>query len=238
MVEPLRIDTQLVNAAGERLQTVAESLPEPPTSYRPTGSDYLARAIADKIAEVVDPALAQLPIAKDNMAAYAANVISAAGAYEATDRRLADEILRRVAEFEKLFGGGTDGSSGATGSVSTGSGGSIASAVSTAGSGGQPAAASGQFGQMMQMPMQMAQQAGQIPAQAAGVAASIPQTMMQGVQSALQQAGQFSEEKPEDQETKEDGASPGNASGERVPEVATEQKQGPQKSNDGPEILL
>ncbi|BBY81357.1 hypothetical protein H7I53_07040 [Mycolicibacterium pulveris] len=179
MTETLRIDAQLVLEAGNRLQALAAAIPPPPASFSPSGGDALSVAIAGKVAEVVDPVLAQLPVTKEELMRYAQNVLTAAGMYDAADRQLAEEILKRVGEL--------DGAQTQAGSTSGGvGGGSGAGAAEQAGQ-------MGQMGQMMQMPMQLAQQAAQIPMQLAGMAGAIPAAMMQGLQSAVQQVGQVSE---------------------------------------------
>lgn len=242
MTETLRIDTGLVLEAGGRLQALAGAIPPPPAAFRPSGADPLSTAIAAKVAEVVDPVIAQLPVTKEDLLRYAQNVVNAAGRYDAVDRQLAEEILERL---EKLDTDG-DGAGGA------GSGGSVASTAGPGAGASQQAAGgtqdAGQLGQMMQMPMQMAQQAAQIPMQLAGMAAAIPAAMMQGVSSAMQQVGQVSEmagmdeqepdvervaeaelveQPPEESEppAQTTEAAPGTPGGERVPEP---QRQGPQ----------
>ena len=245
MPEDLRVDTGLVRDAGGRLQTIAADLPEPPAVHRPTGVDALSAAIAAKVTEVVDPVVAQMPIAKQALKQYAQKVVSAADKYDATDRQMAEEILKRVDEFDKRFGGeNSAGSGGASASVTAPSGPSTAPAAS----GGQvAAAAAGQqgrdFGSMMQMPMQMAQQAAQAPMQMAGMAGAAPQALQQGAQQAVEQIGQLSEAagegapKPEVSGPSE--ADAGTDAGDRAPETLTP---APSKTaargNSGPEILL
>ncbi|MGV0644273.1 PE domain-containing protein [Mycolicibacterium sp. XJ2546] len=244
----MRIDAPLVQQAGSRLQALAAAIPPPPAAFSPAGADALSVAIAGKVAEVVDPVLAQLPVTKEELTRYAQNVLTAAGMYDATDRQLAEEILKRLGEFDEgrtgagSAGGGAGAGSagGATGATTTGVG-----AATTGAGAADPA---GQMGQMMQMPMQMAQQAAQIPMQLASMAGAIPAAMMQGMQSALQQVGQLSElsgvedelkpeaeepnpteisdEKPpqEEKEPQVEGAAPGSG-GERVPEPQAQEAQ-------------
>lgn len=188
MTETLRIDAQLVLEAGNRLQALAAAIPPPPASFSPSGGDALSVAIAGKVAEVVDPVLAQLPVTKEELMRYAQNVLTAAGMYDAADRQLAEEILKRVGEL--------DGAQTQAGSTSGGVGG---------GSGAGAAEQAGQMGQIMQMPMQLAQQAAQIPMQLAGMAGAIPAAMMQGLQSAVQQVGQVSEMAGTDDDLKSEG---------------------------------
>ncbi|MGV0714839.1 PE domain-containing protein [Mycolicibacterium sp. XJ662] len=241
MTETLRIDAPLVQQAGSRLQALAAAIPPPPAAFSPTGADALSVAIAGKVAEVVDPVLAQLPVAKEELTRYAQKVLAAAGMYDATDRQIAEEILKRLGEF--------DGSQAGSGSAGGGAGAGAATAAEGAATTGAGAAdPAGQMGQMMQMPMQMAQQAAQIPMQLAGMAGAIPAAMMQGMQSAMQQVGQLSEmsgvddelkleaeedksaaptdeQRPEEEEEpRVAGAAPGSG-GERVPEPQAQEAQ-------------
>jgi len=232
MSEDLRIDTGLVLESGGKLDAIAGAIPEPPAAFSPTGADALSTAIAGKVAEVVDPVLAQMPQAKEALTRYAQNVIQAAHAYDSADRQLAEEILKRVEAFDKSVG-------------APGAGSGPADAAQQA----------GQLGQMMQMPMQLAQQAAQIPMQVAGMAAAIPQAMMQGVQSAVQQAGQVSQmadaedldvadesksdgaaEKEPDEPAREERrqAAPGDAAGERAPESQQPRPESPAAPKPAP----
>lgn len=232
MTEDLRVDTALVRQSGGKLDTIAGLLPDPPAAFSPAGADALSTAIAGRVSEVVDPVLAQMPIAKDELTRFAQNVIAAADSYDATDRQIAEEILKKLGMLEDAgAGGGSQAGGGAAGS--TGAGGSQAAGSPAAG--GQD-----QMGQLMQMPMQLAQQAAQIPMQLAGMAAAIPQAMIQGVQTAVQQATQMAqsgegeeklpedevltaeearEERPEEKAEPQSEAAPGNSGGERVPDA-------------------
>ena len=259
MTEDLRVDTALVRQSGGKLQTIAASIPDPPATFIPAGGDPLSTAIADKVAEVVDPVIAQMPVTKDELTRYAQNVLAAADSYDAADHRIAEEILKRLGLFDEGVGAG-DGVSAAGGSAG----------APSAGPTGTPASAGqDQMGQLMQMPMQMAQQAAQIPMQLASMAAAIPQAMMQGVQSAVQQASQLSEmsgdgedeigddepeqhsdeKRPDDTtEQRPDLAAAGPSGGERVPEPRPQDsmpeapaapKPAPTRpAQSGPEIVL
>lgn len=240
MTEDLRVDTALVRQSGGKLETIAGLLPEPPASFSPSGADALSTAIAGRVSEVVDPVLAQMPIAKDELVRFAQNVMEAADSYDAADRRIAEEILKQLGILEDVDGAGGGGQTvggGAAGWVGSG-----AAGVPAAGAG-----QSDQMGQLMQMPMQLAQQAAQIPMQLAGMAAAIPQAMMQGVQTAVQQAAQMAqsgggdekvaedetlmpeearEERPDEEKTEpRSEAAPGASSsgGERVPDVGAQE---------------
>ncbi|WP_083127669.1 type VII secretion target [Mycolicibacterium tusciae] len=242
MTEDLRVDTALVRQSGGKLETIAGLLPEPPASFSPAGADALSTAIAGRVSEVVDPVLAQMPIAKDELTRYAQNVMEAADSYDAADRRIAEEILKQLGILDEAAGGGSAAPGGASAAPpSAGSG--------TAGAPAAGAAQSDQMGQLMQMPMQLAQQAAQIPMQLAGMAAAIPQAMMQGVQTAVQQATQMAqsgegdemvpedetvtpeearEERAEDRVEAEPEATPGNSAGERVPDAGPQVPSAPE----------
>lgn len=237
MTETLRIDAPLVVQAGGRLQALAAAIPPPPAAFSPSGADALSVAIAGKVAEVVDPVLAQLPVTKEELMRYAQNVLAAAGMYDATDRQLAEEILKRLGEFD----GAAGSTGGGSGAGSAGGAGGVSATEGAATTGAGAADQAGQMGQMMQMPMQLAQQAAQIPMQLAGMAGAIPAAMMQGLQSAMQQVGQVpemagaedepkseaeeqkpaettDEKRPDEEEPRAEGATPGTVGGERVPE--------------------
>ncbi|MGZ8746252.1 MAG: hypothetical protein ACXWZ2_04265 [Mycobacterium sp.] len=262
MTEDLRVDTALVRQSGGTLETIAGLIPEPPATFSPAGTDALSTAIAGRVAEVVDPVIAQMPITKEELTRFAQNVMKAADSYDGTDRQIAEEILKRLGLFDDAVSSGgspAGGTGGAAGSI-----GSPAAGAPAAG-GGQ----SDQMGQLMQMPMQMAQQAAQIPMQLAGMAAAIPQAMMQGVQSAVQQATQMAqsgegeeklpgeeaqtpeedrEERPEDKAEPQPEAAPGDSGGERVPDDGPQEpepqapaapKPAPTRpAQSGPEIAL
>jgi hypothetical protein len=232
VTETLRVDTALVRQSGGKLQTIAGLIPEPPATFSPAGNDALSTAIAGKVSEVVDPVIAQMPIAKDELTRFAQNVLAAADQYDAGDRQIAEEILKRLGLIDDAAGGGGGGSAGAGASAPT------AGAAQQAGAPAAGVGQSDQMGQLMQMPMQLAQQAAQIPMQLAGMAAAIPQAMMQGVQTAVQQASQMSKMSGEDKEElgesepptedaedrreneaeqRPEEAAPGDTGGERAP---------------------
>ncbi|WP_082949421.1 type VII secretion target [Mycolicibacterium celeriflavum] len=237
MTEVLRVDTGLVREAGGRLRGIAADIPEPPTVYRPTGADALSAAIAAKVAEVVDPVLAQMPVTKEELTKYAVNVVNAANTYDAVDSQLAEEILKRLELLDEAARTGGNGASG--GGVS----GAALGATGVAPGGAMPAASPVQG--VAQQPMQVAQQAVQAPIQMAGMAGAFPQAMTQGTQQAMQQAGQLSEAV----RTGDEEATPETTSGpardeaepadseERVPDSAFAPN--PMRSAEGgPEIAL
>jgi hypothetical protein len=254
MTETLRIDTGLVLEAGGRLQAVAGAIPPPPPSFSPPGADALSMAIAGKVAEVVDPVVAQLPLTKEAMQKYAQNVVDAANTYDRVDRQIAEEILERLQELDAAKaaggtgGGSPGGSTGTSGSTRAASTAAQTGASSTVPTAAQPG---GDMSQMTQMPMQMAQQVAQAPAQMAGMVGAVPGAMMQGVQGAVQQVSQLSgQEKQEDgaatnpEDTQDDQreqavtqpdpqAAAGDATGERVPD-----RPRPKVGQQSPEIAL
>lgn len=264
MTETLRVDTELVQKSGGKLQSIARDLPEPPASYSPTGGDALSAAIAQKVTEVVDPVLTQMPIAKEELSRYAQKVVNAANTYEAVDRQIADEILKRLGLFEEAAAGGSP-TGGAPSAGGGGSGASAAAGGATApvmgtgpAAGGvqqvsagaqQASAGAQQAGQMMQMPMQMAQQAAQAPMQMGGMLGAVPQALQQVAQQAMQQAGQLSEMVGSDEdkaavegtpteEPKHEQAAAGFDAAERMPETLAEKGTEPGGSEDRPEIAL
>ena len=79
MTEDLRVDTSLVRESGGKLQTIAGLIPEPPATFSPPGGDALSTAIAGKVAEVVDPVVAQMPITKDALTAVCAERVERRG---------------------------------------------------------------------------------------------------------------------------------------------------------------
>lgn len=258
MTETLRIDTGLVLEAGGRLQGIAGAIPPPPAAFSPTGADALSTAIAAKVAEVVDPVIAQLPVTKADLTRYAQNVVNAANTYDAVDRQIAEEILKRLQELDANAAGAGSAAGGASSAGEASATGAVH--ASQAPGAGQQA---GQLGQMMQVPMQPAQQAAQIPMQLAGTAASIPAGMMQGVQSAMQSVGQAPQMSGDEKPEERDGdaaqvdrpaeaqqktatpvqAAPGDGAGERVPEHPSPAPQpaprpAPTRPAESPEIAL
>src|SRR5512139_3465802 len=193
MTEDLRIDTGLVQEAGGRLQSLAAAIPPPPPAFSPAGADALSTAIAAKVAEVVDPVIAQLPVTKKELTGYASNVMNAANTYDAVDRQLAEEILKQVEQFDEATGQGTVGPGGGAAGTGTAATSAATGAASSSTGAASPAAGAasqaGQMTQMGQMPMQMAQQAAQAPVQRAGMAGAIPQSMQQAVQQVSELAG-------------------------------------------------
>lgn len=198
MTETLRVDTELVQQAGVRLQSIARGIPDPPTPYRPVFcTDALSAAIAAKVSEVVDPVIAQMPLVKEALSRYAHDVVTAANTYEAVDRQLAEAILKRLEPFDGAADGDRGGAAGGGGaavvpvSAGSGSGAYTASPGPTTAS-APPAMGAPSPGQGMAMPMGLAQQAAQAPMQMTGMLAAVPQAAQQAVQQAMQQAGQLS----------------------------------------------
>ncbi|WP_326548518.1 type VII secretion target [Mycolicibacterium sp. ND9-15] len=234
MTETLRIDTGLVREAGARLQALAGAIPPPPASHSPAGGDALSTAIAAKVAEVVDPVIAQLPVTKDELTRYAEKVVNAANTYDAVDRQIAEEILKRDEALDDAAGPGGGATAGFAGSSS----GATASPVAG------EARQAGQMGSMTQIPAQMTQQATQAPMQAAGMAAAIPQAMTQGAQQAVQQVGPLAETAGKAEEPGRSGESvpqeqtaAGDTNGERAPETSSSPGSA-RSTEEGPGIAL
>jgi len=180
----LRVDTAPLATGGQGLLSAAGDIPEPPAPFTATGTDALSTILNTRTQAMEAPLIAGMPVTKADALRTAQNIIQAAAKYEGVDQRLADQVLKTLAELEGAEG---SGAGGAGGTGATGAAGAPTSATPAAGAAEQ----AGQLGQMMGMPMQMAQQAAQIPMQLAGMAASIPQGIMQGVQGAMQQVGQM-----------------------------------------------
>ncbi|MGV0686157.1 hypothetical protein [Mycolicibacterium thermoresistibile] len=101
MTEELRVDTDLVSAAGGRIKGLAEAIPAPPEVSPPVGEDALTAAISERITEVVDPVIEALPVTKEELKQFAQNVVSAADEYDAKDRQIAEEILKQIGAFDE-----------------------------------------------------------------------------------------------------------------------------------------
>lgn len=235
-LEPLKVDAELLKAAGDRLLTAAQGLPDAPEPFTvPAGSDALSQALSTEIPKAETPIIEGLPPMKQNAIGTAESVIEAARRYASTDSHLKSKIDEAVRPLGSGSGSGASaGGGGAPAAAAPASGSSAAvapaSAASAASAGG---GAAGQMGSMMGMPMQMAQQAAQIPSQAAGMAASLPQSAMQGAQQVGDQVSQMVEqfgakdERDKDSEESEpggrhrapepDGAASGEATAERAP---------------------
>ena len=228
-LEPLRVDAELLKAAGDRLLTAAQGLPDAPEPFTvPAGSDALSQALSTEIPKAETPIIEGLPPMKQNAISTAESVIEAARRYASTDSQLKSRIDEAVRVPGSGSGDGSAGGAPASGAAVTGApvGAALALPASAAG---------GQLGSMMGMPMQMAQQAAQIPSQAAGMAGALPQSAMQGVQQVGEQVtqmvsqfggkdGQETESEPVERggrhRAEESEESEGAASGEMVAERA------------------
>ncbi|MGV0655121.1 hypothetical protein ABQE48_14755 [Mycolicibacterium thermoresistibile] len=199
MSEELRVDTELVRAAGGRIKELAEAIPAPPEVSPPVGEDALTAAISARISEVVDPVIEALPVTKEELRQFAVNVVSAADMYDVADRQIAAEILKRLGVFGEVpaHGGAVpsgrgQGASGVLPSVGVGSAVGGVAGVSGGAAGGAGGQAGG-FEQMMGMPLQLAQQAAQVPVQVAGMVGQVPQQLARGAQGAMERVVEFSE---------------------------------------------
>lgn len=233
MTEELRVDTELVRAAGVRIKGLAEAIPAPPEVSPPVGEDALTAAISKRITEVVDPVIEALPVTKEELKQFAVNVVSAADKYDATDRQIAEEILKRLGVFGEVpaHGGAVpsgrgQGASGVLPSVGVGSAVGGVAGVSGGAAGGAGGQAGG-FEQMMGMPLQLAQQAAQVPMQMAGMVGQVPQQLAQGAQGAVEKVVELSDMTDGGQQEHEDPGEPVDrtepGSGRAEPEPAADQ---------------
>jgi hypothetical protein len=247
-LEPLKVDAELLGAAGQRLLTAAQGLPDAPEAFTPAyGSDALSQALSVDVPKAEAPIIEGLPPLKQNAIGTAESVVEAARRYASADSQLKSKI------DQQMGGGPSGGSSGGGGGAPSAAGGGSAAPATGSGVGaaGAPGAAAagvagggdggmGAMGGLMGMPMQMAQQAGQIPQQIGGMAGSLPQSAMQGAQQVGDQvkqiveqfSGKDSEEKgqapeaggkhrAEEPPADAAGAAPGQAEGERAPAAPT-----------------
>lgn len=235
-LEPLKVDAEMLGAAGQRLLTAAQGLPDAPEAFTPAyGSDALSQALSTEVPKAEAPIIEGLPPLKQSAIGTAESVVEAARRYLSADSHLKSKI---EATMNQPAGGGSGGGSGsgsaspATGSAGGAAGAAPAAAGASAAAGGA-GGGMGAMGGMMGMPMQMAQQAGQIPQQIGGMAGSLPQSAMQGAQQVgdqvKQMVEQFSDKEPGEQddaterggkhraEEQPAGAAPGQTEGERAP---------------------
>lgn len=229
-LEPLKVDAEMLGAAGQRLLSAAQGLPDAPEAFTPAyGSDALSQALSADVPKAEAPIIEGLPPLKQAAIGTAESVVEAARRYLTADSHLKSKIE----ETMNQPAGGSAGSGGSA-SPATGSGGGAASAAAAGASAAGAAGSAGSgMGGMMGMPMQMAQQAGQIPQQIGGMAASLPQSVMQGAQQVgdqvQQMVEQFSGNEPGEEgeaaepggrhraEESPAGAAPGQTEGERAP---------------------
>ncbi|KWX23448.1 hypothetical protein AFM11_14265 [Mycolicibacterium wolinskyi] len=203
----LRVNVPELRAKSSGLEDAANSLPEPPQQFTSAGTDPLSQALTKLTQEKEASFIEALPGTKSDSQKTASDMGVAADWYEKTDQEIHDAIMKRVAEFDAIFGppdtvggGGTPASSGGQfgqlvhGETPAGQGAAPPAAVGGQGpvEGGQQGAQSAsqiaqQLGQMpmqmMQVPMQMMQQAGQLP-----------QGIMQGVQGGVEQINKLAGE--------------------------------------------
>lgn len=241
-LEPLKVDAELLGAAGRRLLTAAQGLPDAPEPFVPTaGSDALSQQLAADVPKAEAPILEGLPPLKQAATGTAESVVEAARRYASTDSRLKRQIEETM---NQPAGGGSPSGGGGSAYPATASGGGPATSAASAAAGGAGGGGMGAMGGLMGMPMQMAQQAAQIPQQVGGMAGSLPQSAMQGAQQVGDQVKQMveqfsdkgSDEKDEAAERggrhraeevpaePDPGAAPGQTEGERAPAAPTAPK--------------
>lgn len=230
-LEPLKVDAELLGAAGQRLLTAAQGLPDAPEAFTPSyGSDALSQALSTDVPKAEAPIIEGLPPMKQAAIGTAESVVEAARRYLSTDSHLKGKI---EGTMNPAGGGSPAGGGGGSASPAAASGGGsgASSAAAGAGSAGGVGGGLGAMGGMMGMPMQMAQQAAQIPQQIGGMAGQLPQTAMQGAQQVGDQVKQIVEQfSDKDSEEKDEaeaggkhraeepaGAAPGQTEGERAP---------------------
>ena len=240
-LEPLKVDAELLGAAGQRLLTAAQGRPDAPEPFTPSyGSDALSQALAADVPKAETPIIEGLPPMKQAAIGTAESVVEAARRYLSTDSHLKGTIEQMMKQ--PVGGGVASPATGSGGSGAAGLGaGAAAPAAATGMTGASPSAGGGMgaMGGMMGMPMQMAQQAGQVPQQIGGMAGSLPQAAMQGAQQVGDQVQQMVEQFSEKDEPAEReggrhraeepaGAAPGDVDAERAPAAA----QNPAASTD------
>ncbi len=162
----LRVNTAELRSGSQGLQESAAGIPEPPAQFTSEGGDDLSLALIQKTQQMEAALIAGLPDTKAKALKTAQDIGTAADTYERTDQQIADQIQKRVAEFDQTYG-----------------------APKSAAGGGGAEQALGQFGQLAQMPMQFVQQAGQLPGQVVQQVGQVPQSAMQGVQQVSQMTG-------------------------------------------------
>ena len=221
----LKVDAELLNAAGERLLAAAQSLPDAPEPFTPSfGSDALSQALSADIPKAEGPIIEGLPPLKTAATGTAESVIEAARRYGQGDAHLKSKIEEAITPSAGApgSGGGAAGGAAAAGAAGAAVPASATGAVGAAGAAGASGAGGmGQMGGMLGMPMQMAQQAAQIPQQVGGMVASLPQSAMQGAQQVGEQVQQiveqFSDKESKDGESKPEERSEAGERGERAP---------------------
>lgn len=228
-MEPLKVDAELLKAAGERLLSAAQGLPDAPEPFTPSyGSDALSQVLAADVPKAEAPIIEGLPPLKTAATGTAESVIEAARRYAQSDEQLKSRIEQAMTPSSGAGGGTAGGGGGAPAGGAPG--GAVPTAASAgAGAGAAGAAASGasgaggiggQMGGMLGMPMQMAQQAAQVPQQVAGMVSSLPQSAMQGAQQVGEQVQQiveqFSDKESQDASKPEERSVAGGI-GERAP---------------------
>lgn len=195
-MEPLKVDAELLGAAGQRLLSAAQGLPEAPEPFTPShGSDALSQVLAADVPRAEQPFLEGLPPLKTAAIGTAESVVEAARRYATTDRDLQDKI-------ESSFNDpGVGNSSGSQGTPGTGADGVGPVAGAAPPLGGPAMSSGGGMGQLAGMLSQMPQQAGQIPQQMAGSLGSLRDSAMKGLQQVGEQIGEVvsksSEEEPQ-----------------------------------------
>ena len=101
----LRVNVPELRSGGKSLEEAAASLPDPPQPFTTTGSDPLSVALTKMTQEAEASIIDSLPPIKNDARKMASDIGVAADMYEKTDQELSDAIMKRLAEFDTLFGG-------------------------------------------------------------------------------------------------------------------------------------
>ncbi|MGV0743573.1 hypothetical protein [Mycolicibacterium sp. XJ870] len=214
-MDELRVNPPELRSKSAGMEDAANSLPEPPQQFTSAGSDPLSQALTKLTQEKEAAFIAALPATKSDAQKTASDMGVAADRYEKTDQEIHDAIMKRIADFDAIFGppdtagGGVPASGGQFGQMvhgqmpggqgpaqpaGLGGQGPVEAAQQGAQSAGQIAQQLGQMPmQMMQVPMQMMQQAGQMP-----------QGVMQGVKGGIEQITKLAGDAGQDRQPGED----------------------------------
>ncbi|MGB5148986.1 MAG: hypothetical protein WBN99_03075, partial [Mycobacterium sp.] len=112
-LEPLKVDAELLGAAGQRLLTAAEGLPDAPEAFTPAyGSDALSQALSVDVPKAEAPIIEGLPPLKQNAIGTAESVVEAARRYASADSHLKSKIDEQMGQ--PASGGRSGGGGGAS----------------------------------------------------------------------------------------------------------------------------
>ena len=106
MTEPLRVDTDGLDAASTILKTAAGEIPAPPPKLSVSGTDPLSLAIARGAAQVEAP-MAALPGIRANAISVAEKIGVAGQRYRSTDEMLAEKTRQHMLDHDDALKQGT-----------------------------------------------------------------------------------------------------------------------------------